>query len=195
MRFLTLHYAYFIGTCLISSLILWGAAHPLGSLRYIDALFLAVSAMTLAGLNTVNLSTLNTFQQLLLFFLIILGSAVSSRHFTRHQQASTRVSANFCCRFGCPSPSSWYAGARSNSGSAISSESNACREGARRGPCQQASAFPCRGPFADEGLHWTIQICDLCQPVPPRHLTAMICPSNLPATHPESQVVEMSIGL
>ncbi|RHZ48063.1 hypothetical protein CDV55_100446, partial [Aspergillus turcosus] len=58
------------------SLILWGAAHPLGSLRYIDALFLAVSAMTLAGLNTVNLSTLSTFQQLLLFFLIILGSAI-----------------------------------------------------------------------------------------------------------------------
>jgi hypothetical protein len=35
--------------------------------------------MTLAGLNTVNLSTLNTFQQVLLFFLIIFGSAVSDR--------------------------------------------------------------------------------------------------------------------
>ncbi|RHZ47891.1 uncharacterized protein CDV56_105373 [Aspergillus thermomutatus] len=76
LRFLTLHYAYFTGTCLVSSLILWGAAHPLGSLRYIDALYLAVSAMTLAGLNAVNLSTLNTFQQLLLFFLIILGSVI-----------------------------------------------------------------------------------------------------------------------
>ncbi|KAI9763597.1 MAG: hypothetical protein M1840_000391 [Geoglossum simile] len=32
--------------------------------------------MTLAGLNTVNLSTLNTFQQFLLFVLIILGSAI-----------------------------------------------------------------------------------------------------------------------
>ncbi|GIJ87113.1 hypothetical protein Asppvi_006016 [Aspergillus pseudoviridinutans] len=32
--------------------------------------------MTLAGLNTVNLSTLSTFQQLWLFFLIILGSAI-----------------------------------------------------------------------------------------------------------------------
>lgn len=88
MRFLTIHYAYFIGTCLIGSLILWGAAHPLGSLRYVDALFLAVSAMTLAGLNTVNLSTLNTFQQLLLFFLIILGSAVSSRHLLHTAPAS-----------------------------------------------------------------------------------------------------------
>ncbi|PKX91476.1 putative cation transporter [Aspergillus novofumigatus IBT 16806] len=76
MRFLTLHYAYFTGTCLISSFILWGAAQPFGSLRYIDALYLAVSAMTLAGLNTVNLPTLTTFQQLWLFFLIILGSAI-----------------------------------------------------------------------------------------------------------------------
>jgi hypothetical protein len=32
--------------------------------------------MTLAGLNTVNLSTLNTFQQVILFLLIMLGSAI-----------------------------------------------------------------------------------------------------------------------
>jgi hypothetical protein len=44
--------------------------------RYVDSLYLTVSAMTLAGMNTVNLSTLNTFQQVLLFFLIMSGSAV-----------------------------------------------------------------------------------------------------------------------
>ncbi|KAI9856393.1 MAG: hypothetical protein M1824_005431 [Vezdaea acicularis] len=33
--------------------------------------------MTLAGLNTINLSTLNTFQQVLLFLLIMLGSAIA----------------------------------------------------------------------------------------------------------------------
>lgn len=32
-------------------------------MQYTDALFLVVSAMTEAGLNTVNLSTLSTFQQ------------------------------------------------------------------------------------------------------------------------------------
>lgn len=32
--------------------------------------------MTLAGMNTINLSTINTFQQVLLFFLTILGSAI-----------------------------------------------------------------------------------------------------------------------
>lgn len=41
-----------------------------------DSLFFAVSAMTLAGLNTVNLSELNTFQQFILFALIMLGSAI-----------------------------------------------------------------------------------------------------------------------
>ncbi|EAW13680.1 putative cation transporter [Aspergillus clavatus NRRL 1] len=76
VRFLTLHYAYFTTTCFIGSIILWASSHPLGSLRYIDALFLAFSAMTLTGLNTVNLSTLNLFQQLLLLFLIMLGSTI-----------------------------------------------------------------------------------------------------------------------
>ncbi|KAI2787901.1 Low-affinity potassium transport protein [Penicillium oxalicum] len=76
VRFLTVHYAYFIIVTLVCSGILWGSSTPAHSLRYIDALYLAVSAMTLAGMNTVNLSTLNTFQQLLLFFLIMSGSAI-----------------------------------------------------------------------------------------------------------------------
>ncbi|KAL1970417.1 hypothetical protein VTN77DRAFT_5578 [Rasamsonia byssochlamydoides] len=75
-RFLTLHYAYFIGVSLITSVIFWGSSTPARSVRYIDSLFFTVSAMTLAGLNTVNLSTLNTFQQVLLFFLIMMGSAI-----------------------------------------------------------------------------------------------------------------------
>lgn len=78
VRFLTLHYTYFIAVCLITSVIFWASSTPFGSVRYTDSLFFTVSAMTLAGLNTVNLSTLNTFQQTLLFVLIMLGSAVSS---------------------------------------------------------------------------------------------------------------------
>lgn len=74
--FITVHYTYFICTCMVSSLIIWGSATPFRSVSYTDSLFLAVSAMTLAGLNTVNLSTLNTFQQFMLFLLIILGSAI-----------------------------------------------------------------------------------------------------------------------
>lgn len=75
-NFITLHYAYFIGTCLVASLIFWGSSTPPRSISYTDSLFFAVSAMTLAGLNTVNLSELNTFQQFILFVLIMLGSAI-----------------------------------------------------------------------------------------------------------------------
>ncbi|KAF7197808.1 Low-affinity potassium transport protein, partial [Pseudocercospora fuligena] len=75
LNFISIHYAYFILTCLLSAIILW-AADTNRDLRFIDALFLAVSAMTLAGLNTINLSTLDTFQQFWLFLLIIIGSAV-----------------------------------------------------------------------------------------------------------------------
>ena len=76
INFITLHYLYLIGTCLVASLILWGSATPRGSLPFTDALFLAISAMTEAGLNTVNLSQLNTFQQVVLFLLIFIGSAI-----------------------------------------------------------------------------------------------------------------------
>ncbi|KAJ6031721.1 hypothetical protein N7540_002453 [Penicillium herquei] len=75
-NFLTLHYVYFIATCLISSIIFYLTSTPWKSVAYVDAIFLCVSAMTGAGLNTVDLSTLNTFQQVVLFILLILGSAI-----------------------------------------------------------------------------------------------------------------------
>ncbi|KIW34523.1 uncharacterized protein PV07_01299 [Cladophialophora immunda] len=74
--FINWHYFYFIITCLVSSLIFWGSSTPAKSVSYIDSLFLCVSAMTEAGLNTVNLSELNTWQQIMLFLLIIIGSAI-----------------------------------------------------------------------------------------------------------------------
>lgn len=76
LRFLTVHYTYFVGLCFVTSAIFWGTSSPAQSVRYIDSLYLTVSAMTLAGLNTINLSTLNIFQQVVLFFLIMSGSAV-----------------------------------------------------------------------------------------------------------------------
>ena len=85
-HFLTIHYAYFVGLCLLTSVIFWGASTPARSVRYIDAFFFTVSAMTEAGLNTVNLSTLNVFQQVILFFLIIqlTGSAPSVSNFASY---------------------------------------------------------------------------------------------------------------
>ncbi|KFY35598.1 hypothetical protein V494_05777 [Pseudogymnoascus sp. VKM F-4513 (FW-928)] len=76
LNFITVHYAYFIVTCIICSLIFWGSSDPAQSISYTDSLFLVVSAMTEAGLNTVNLSTLTSFQQTLLFLLILIGGSI-----------------------------------------------------------------------------------------------------------------------
>jgi hypothetical protein len=75
LNFITLHYMYFIGTCLISAVVFWGSSTPSRSISFTDSLFFAVSAMTEAGLNTVNLSQLNTWQQVILFILIMLGGS------------------------------------------------------------------------------------------------------------------------
>lgn len=76
LNFITLHYAYFILVPLITSVIFWGSSKPAYSISYVDSLFLVVSAMTEAGLNTVNLSQMTTWQQVMLWFLIMLGSTI-----------------------------------------------------------------------------------------------------------------------
>ncbi|KAI5294900.1 hypothetical protein KEM52_002905 [Ascosphaera acerosa] len=78
LDFLTLHYAYYFFTVLLASVIIWGSSTPSHGVKvpFTDALFLSVSAMTLSGLNTINLSDLNTFQQVVLFILTIIGSPV-----------------------------------------------------------------------------------------------------------------------
>lgn len=43
---------------------------------YIDCLFVCMSAMTVTGLATFNLSTLSVFQQVVLFVQMIIGSLV-----------------------------------------------------------------------------------------------------------------------
>ncbi|KAL3467535.1 cation transport protein-domain-containing protein [Aspergillus heterothallicus] len=75
-NFLTLHYAYFIFVSLLSSIIFWGASNPAQSVSYTDSLFMCVSAITGAGLNSVEASTLSTFQQVVTFVLLLLGHAI-----------------------------------------------------------------------------------------------------------------------
>jgi hypothetical protein len=58
ISFIAWHYIYFLSITLVASLIFWGSSTPARSVRYIDAYFLSVSAMTEAGLNTINLSEL-----------------------------------------------------------------------------------------------------------------------------------------
>ncbi|KAI9759319.1 MAG: hypothetical protein M4579_002448 [Chaenotheca gracillima] len=83
-NFITAHYYYYIITCLVVSVVFWGASTPARSISYTDSLFLVVSAMTLSGLNTINLSTCNTFQQVVLFILLIFGSAIFVSSFVVH---------------------------------------------------------------------------------------------------------------
>ncbi|KAJ2982559.1 hypothetical protein NQ176_g1305 [Zarea fungicola] len=76
LNFITIHYGYFIVACLVGSAVFWASSDPHGSISYVDSLFLVVSGMTEAGLNTVNLSTMTTWQQTILFLAIIFGSTI-----------------------------------------------------------------------------------------------------------------------
>lgn len=76
LNFITAHYAYFTVVVLVSSVIFWGSSNPSHSISYTDSLFLVISAMTEAGLNTVNLSQMTTWQQVILFLLILFGGAI-----------------------------------------------------------------------------------------------------------------------
>ena len=55
--------------------------YPRGGIAYIDALFLSSGAATQSGLNTVNLNALNTWQQMVLFFIPILCNPISINTF------------------------------------------------------------------------------------------------------------------
>lgn len=76
LNFITIHYLYFITVCLVSSVIFYCSSNPRWSISYTDSLFLVISAMTEAGLNTVNLSQMTTWQQIMLWLLIVLGSSI-----------------------------------------------------------------------------------------------------------------------
>jgi Trk-type K+ transport system membrane component len=82
INFITLHYAYFIGSTLMATLVFWGASNPSKSIGWWDSLFMCMSAMTGSGLNTVNVSQLTTFQQVELAVLMVMGSQVLVSYFT-----------------------------------------------------------------------------------------------------------------
>ncbi|CAI6339955.1 unnamed protein product [Periconia digitata] len=81
-NFITIHYAYFVVTTIIGTLIFWGASSPPRSIGWWDSLFMVASAVTASGLNTVNVSQLTTFQQVELLVLMIIGSQVIVSWFT-----------------------------------------------------------------------------------------------------------------
>lgn len=72
-NFFRLHVSAFVMVPLALSGIFYGSNGQF-HIRYIDSLFLCYSAMTDTGLATVNLSTLTTWQQIILYLLIMLGN-------------------------------------------------------------------------------------------------------------------------
>lgn len=76
LNYITIHYAYFLGVTLVSSLIYWGSSQPFNAVDYVDSLFLVTSAITNTGLNTRNLSETTTWQQVQLWFLLFIGSPI-----------------------------------------------------------------------------------------------------------------------
>lgn len=76
INYITIHYAYIIVTCLVASVIFYVSSDPGRSITYTDSLFLVISAITEAGLNTVNLSQMTMFQQFILWLLIVMGGSI-----------------------------------------------------------------------------------------------------------------------
>jgi len=55
---------------------MWGTSTEF-HIPYVDCLFICMSALTVTGLATVNLSTLNPFQQSIIYVQMVIGSLVS----------------------------------------------------------------------------------------------------------------------
>lgn len=68
---------WIIGLAILGSILLY----PAGNLAYIDALFFASGACTQSGLNSVDINLLNTYQQLVLFFLPMLTNPITINTF------------------------------------------------------------------------------------------------------------------
>ncbi|KAL0955885.1 hypothetical protein HGRIS_002083 [Hohenbuehelia grisea] len=75
LNFYRVHILVFVFTPLLASGIFY-ASNGNNHISYIDSLFLCVSAMTVCGLATVDLSLLTNWQQAMLFLLMCMGSPV-----------------------------------------------------------------------------------------------------------------------
>ncbi|CAJ2506426.1 Uu.00g005560.m01.CDS01 [Anthostomella pinea] len=73
--FITVHYFWIIGWTIVGSILMFASAD--GHLAYIDSLAFAAGANTQAGLNTVDVNLLNTFQQAVMYFLAMLSNPIT----------------------------------------------------------------------------------------------------------------------
>ncbi|KAK9370441.1 cation transport protein-domain-containing protein [Lipomyces kononenkoae] len=76
-RFLLFHAIFIMASTIIGSIMIY----PGGNIAYIDALFLASGASTQAGLNTVNLNDMTTWQQVVLYIIPLFTNPITINAF------------------------------------------------------------------------------------------------------------------
>jgi hypothetical protein len=77
INFITVHYAYFIFSCLFFALVFWGSGSPSSlNISFLDSVYLSMSALTSTGMNTVNVSQMSLGQQIVLFLAMMLGHPI-----------------------------------------------------------------------------------------------------------------------
>lgn len=74
-NFITVHYFIIIGMSILGSILIYASGS--GNLTYIDALFFATGSNTQAGLNTVDVNIMNTFQQVVLFLCCMVSNPIT----------------------------------------------------------------------------------------------------------------------
>lgn len=74
-NFITLHYFWIIGWSIVGSVLIFATGR--GNIAYIDALAFGAGANTQAGLNTVDVNLLNTFQQVVIYFCALLSNPIT----------------------------------------------------------------------------------------------------------------------
>ncbi|KAK3956823.1 cation transport protein-domain-containing protein [Pseudoneurospora amorphoporcata] len=79
-RYQTVHYTLIISLTILGSILIY-ASHR-GEMAYVDALFFAAGSCTQGGLNTVDLNLINTFSQVVIFFLTMLTNPMAIGYYT-----------------------------------------------------------------------------------------------------------------
>ncbi|OIW34052.1 potassium transport protein TRK1/TRK2 [Coniochaeta ligniaria NRRL 30616] len=78
-NFITAHYIWVVSMSIVGSVLIYGAGR--GELAYIDSLVFASGGNTQAGLNPVDVNLLNTFQQVVIFFLAMMSNPMTINSF------------------------------------------------------------------------------------------------------------------
>lgn len=78
-NFITSHYFYILGLTILGSVLLYGPGK--GNIKYIDALAFAAGGATQAGLNTVNINLLTTYQQVVIFVIAGIANPITINSF------------------------------------------------------------------------------------------------------------------